>query len=56
MLPAIVPHPAGKAINRDVPATHVIVSLAAKAGVEWRDWQAFRHGLATNLQGLGVAG
>ena len=25
-----------------------------KAGIEWRGWHAFRCGLATNLQSLGV--
>ncbi len=49
------PSPAGKPFNMDALARDVIKPLAAKAGVEWHGWHAFRRGLATNLHRLGVS-
>ncbi len=39
----------------DALARDVIVPLAAKAGVQWHGWHAFRRGLATNLYRLSVS-
>jgi integrase len=48
------PSPMGKPINLDALARDVIVPLVTKAGIRWHGWHAFRRGLATNLQRLGV--
>ena len=47
--------PAGKPVNLDALAAHVIVPLLTKAGISWHGWHAFRRGLATKLHRLGVA-
>jgi integrase len=37
-------------------ANRTIIPVLKGAGIEWRGWHAFRRGLATNLNRLGVSG
>jgi integrase len=45
----------GKPVNLDALAMKVIRPGLKAAGLEWHGWHAFRRGLATNLNRLGVA-
>jgi integrase len=45
----------GAPLNLDNLAYRVIVPALKGAGVEWHGWHAFRRGLATNLNALGIA-
>jgi integrase len=43
-----------KPLHLDNLARRVIAPIFEKAGLPWHGWRAFRRGLATNLQRLGV--
>lgn len=45
---------AGNPLHLDNLARRIIRPLLEKAGLEWHGWHAFRRGLATNLERLGV--
>ncbi|QMV17969.1 tyrosine-type recombinase/integrase [Granulicella sp. 5B5] len=42
------------AIDLDNLASRVLKPLFEANGLEWKGWQAYRRGLATNLKELGV--
>jgi integrase len=44
----------GSPLHLDNLVRREIRPLLEKAGMEWHGWHAFRRGLATNLQKLGV--
>ena len=50
----IFANPLGKAMNLDALARDVVRPALETAGLKWHGWQAFRRGLATNLDRLGV--
>ena len=41
-------------VRLDNLADRVIRPVIEANGLEWKGWQAYRRGLATNLKGLGV--
>jgi integrase len=45
----------GRPVNLDLVARQVIRPALAKAQIPWYGWHAFRRGLATNLDQLGVS-
>jgi integrase len=47
--------PNGKPLNFDNLAGRVLRPRLKEAGLSWHGWHAFRRGLATNLNRLGVA-
>ena len=48
------PNTIGGALDLDNLADRVIKPVLKANGLEWKGWQAYRRGLATNLRGLGV--
>jgi integrase len=50
----IFPNIKGEPLGLDGLVTDVIRPALEKAGIEWHGWHAFRRGLATNLNRLGV--
>jgi integrase len=46
--------PVGKPMNLDALVREVIRPALAKAGLVWHGWHAFRRGLASNLNRLGI--
>lgn len=48
------PNSVGGALDLDNLADRVIKPIFAAHGMEWKGWQAYRRGLATNLKELGV--
>jgi integrase len=45
----------GRPLHLDNLVRREIKPVLEKAGIEWHGWHAFRRGLATNLQSLGVS-
>jgi integrase len=50
----IFPNVKGEPLGLDGLVSDVIRPALEKAGIEWHGWHAFRRGLATNLNRLGV--
>ncbi len=50
------PNHLGKPVCLNNLANRMIIPVLRKAGMEWHGWHAFRRGLATNLNRLGVPG
>ena len=48
------PNTIGGALDLDNLADRVIMPVIEANGLEWKGWQAYRRGLATNLKRLGV--
>jgi integrase len=46
----------GKPVCLNNLANRIIIPVLRKAGIEWHGWHAFRRGLATNLNRMGVPG
>jgi integrase len=48
------PNRIGGALDLDNPADRVVRPILEAHGLEWKGWQAYRRGLATNLKEMGV--
>jgi integrase len=51
----VFPSRLGGALDLDNLADRVLKPIFEANGMEWKGWQAYRRGLATNLEELGVA-